>query len=72
MFPPTINTTPNSPIVWANARTTAVTTEGRIAGNNTRNSVSRGDFPRVAAASASEGGSERNPERSGCTMNGRL
>src|SRR5437016_11693555 len=55
MLPPTMSTTPNSPMVWAKLRTTPVTTPAIDNGNVTRTNVANRDIPSVHEASTSFG-----------------
>src|SRR5207245_11534069 len=55
MLPPTMSTTPNSPMVWAKLRTTPVTTPAIDNGNVTRTNVASRDIPRVHEASTNYG-----------------
>src|SRR6056300_272200 len=70
MLPPTISTTPNSPSVWANVKTTAVNTPGHTSGNSTRQNACQVDMPQQAAASRQSWCSFSNTRCMGCTANG--
>src|SRR5688572_13801033 len=72
IFPPTINTTPNSPTVCANDSTIAVMRDVLIFGSKTLRSVVSLPFPKVYEASTNDEGSNFNPLWMGCTINGRL
>ena len=71
-FPPTINTTPNSPIVWAKLSTMPVTMPGRARGTTTRQKVARRDTPRHHEASTSRRSTAAKAEVNGWTAKGRL
>ena len=71
MFPPTISTTPNSPIVWAKVRTAAVRKPRSESGAATVRKASSGDARSAAAASRGPRPSDSKAAWSGCTMNGR-
>ena len=51
ILPPTINTMPNSPMVWAKVSTAAVRYPPRAMGSTVVRHASRGFAPRVAAVS---------------------
>ena len=55
MLPPTIRTTPNSPIVWANVRTSAERRPSIDSGSVTRTNVRSGEAPSTAEASRKDG-----------------
>src|SRR5216684_878258 len=71
-FPPTINTTPNSPRVCAKLSTAAVTTPGSDNGRITRQNVRKPPAPSTAEASSSFRSTPSNEAISGCTANGKL
>src|SRR5207245_11798562 len=72
MLPPTMSTTPNSPIVWAKLRTTPVTTPAADKGKVTRKNVANRDIPSVHEASTSFGSTDPKADAKGWTANGRL
>src|SRR6266446_6869080 len=71
-FPPTINTTPNSPRVCAKLSTAAVTTPGSDNGRITRQNVRELPAPRTAEASSNLRSTPSKEATSGCTANGKL
>src|SRR5260370_42558594 len=72
ILPPIISTTPNSPRVWANARTTPVTKPDRESGTTTRKKVRSGEAPSVAEAASNLRSTDENDAAKGCTANGKL
>src|ERR1700692_588911 len=72
ILPPTIRTTPNSPMVCANAKTTPAISPGTERGTTTRKKVRAGEAPSVAEAASSLRSTEENAAVKGCTANGRL
>ena len=71
-FPPTINTTPNSPTVWANVSASPASTPGHASGSVTRANVPSRDTPRHHDASTSRRSTAANAAANGRTANGRL
>src|SRR6202035_4483790 len=72
MLPPIMSTTPNSPMVWAKAKTTPVISPGTERGTTTRKNVRDGEAPSVAEAASNLRSTEENAAVKGCTANGRL
>src|SRR5678816_2151692 len=72
IFPPTISTTPNSPMVWAKLRATPVTNPDRDKGKMTRKHVRIREAPRVCEAATSRETTAENEAAKGPTANGRL
>ena len=72
IFPPIINTTPNSPRVWAKVRTKAVNKGAFIFGSRTWIKVCHLDFPRLNDASDNELGNCCNAYLIGPTIKGML
>ncbi len=72
ILPPTINTTPNSPKVWANPNTPAVKNPRLAKGTATVKKASFELAPSVLAASINLGLTDSNALCSGCTTNGKL
>ena len=67
---PIINTTPNSPTVWAKPRIAAVINPGRARGKTTVKKVSHGFARKVAATSSGLGPMAVNAFCNGCTTKG--
>src|ERR1700688_4999638 len=72
MLPPTISTTPNSPIVCANVSATPVTSPENDKGTITRQKVRNFDTPSTADAFRSRESTAENEAANGCTAKGRL
>ena len=72
MFPPTISTTPNSPMVWAKLSATPVTSPEIESGRITRKKVFVREAPSVAEAAMSLLSTAEKDAAKGCTANGRL
>src|SRR5215467_1674683 len=72
ILPPTMRTTPNSPMVWAKDRTMPEIRPAEDSGAITRTNVRSGDAPSVADAAISLESTEENDEANGCTAKGRL
>src|SRR3990172_9129541 len=72
IFPPTINTTPNSPTVWAKLRTMPVVSPLTESGIVTRKNVSHLEMPRVQDASNSLESTAAKADEKGWTANGKL
>src|SRR5215469_11505476 len=72
MLPPTMRTTPNSPIVWAKDSTVPLIRPADESGAITRMKVRNGDAPSVADAAISLESTEENEAVNGCTAKGRL
>ena len=72
MFPPTINTTPNSPMVCAKLRTNPASNPAHDCGTITRKKVSQEETPSVHAASINFRSTVRKAEAMGCTVKGML
>src|SRR5215469_4238099 len=72
MLPPTIRTTPNSPIVWAKDSTVPVISPADESGAITRMNVRSGEAPSVPEAAISLESTEENEVAKGCTAKGRL
>ena len=70
MLPPIINTTPNSPTVWAKLRMAAVINPGRASGTTTLKKVSSGEARRVAATSSGRLPMASKAFCNGCTTKG--
>src|SRR5438067_13905171 len=71
-LPPTISTTPNSPIVWAKLKATPVTRPDAERGRITRKKVRSFEAPKVAEAAINLGSTAANDAANGCTANGKL
>ena len=67
-----MSTTPNSPIVCANASTAPAITPSSESGRMIRKKVRRSDAPSVDEASMSDASTCENAAAIGCTANGRL
>src|SRR5579884_1403865 len=72
MLPPTIRTTPNSPIVCAKLSATPVTNPEKERGTVTRQNVRNFDAPRTAEAFRSRGSTAENDAANGWTEKGKL
>src|SRR5258708_5079408 len=72
MLPPTISTTPNSPMVWAKLRATPVTTPETDKGKTTRKKVRSREAPNVCEAATNRESTAANEAAKGCTANGKL
>src|SRR5436190_22253927 len=72
IFPPTIRTTPNSPIVCAKLNATPVTNPGTDSGRITRKNVLSFEAPNVEDAAINRGSTLANAAAKGCTANGKL
>src|SRR5438046_7311360 len=72
ILPPTISTTPNSPIVCAKVSAVAVTTPEIESGTITRQNVRSFGTPNTADAASSRESTLENEVARGCTANGGL
>ena len=72
MLPPIIRTTPNSPTVWAKARTSPASTAGHDKGSTIVMNVRGADAPRQRAASSSRRSTAAKPDANGRTANGKV
>src|SRR5436305_15178149 len=72
IFPPTMSTTPNSPMVCAKDSAAPVTSPGTESGAITRKNVRTEEAPRVAEAAMSLRSTLAKDVEKGCTAKGRL
>src|SRR5262249_38022824 len=72
ILPPTIKTTPNSPMVWAKHRAVAVTKPETDSGTTTRQNVLSLETPSTADAASTRESTLETAAANGCTANGRL
>src|SRR5437763_14136728 len=72
MLPPTIRTTPNSPMVWAKLSGTPVTSPEIDNGRTIRKKVLNLETPSVCEAAIRRGSTAANEAANGCTADGRL
>src|SRR5215472_17731647 len=72
ILPPTIRTTPNSPMVCAKLKATPVISPGSESGTTTRKKVCSGETPSVADAATNLRSTLANDDANGCTAKGKL
>src|SRR3954468_4846711 len=72
MLPPTISTTPNSPMVWAKLSAIPVTSPEVDKGKMIRKNVLTREAPSVWEAATNRGSTAENEAAKGCTANGKL